>query len=324
MLVQTQHTCWFYTILNGFLLSSNGQKILYKHLIDFESALRNSERAYFYNTNQNSCPGNNLTRMNKIYFWKFFDRYMCALGGPRSAVARAQKSANLLQRVSGITPRHLKKIMTRGAVGSFELPKVLRHMGVTNFSIDEPGKNSLGRATEEFVIYSTGAPPYDIERTIYRGRLRAPYDVAYAAIVIGNTSKEIFHSVCAYMVYNDGYIFDSNFEKTTYKVRWWKPMSLLKAVIAIGQKYPEFKDGQIDFVQVDYVVYTSRSFTRAIAPACRRPAFNRVKPTLNTLATRSAVNHAVGNMRNAGYVIRNDQVLNYLQQRFPRTTRKLF
>ena len=43
--LQTRGTCWFFSIINGFLLSDAGQKILFDHLEKFYKGLDVSEKA---------------------------------------------------------------------------------------------------------------------------------------------------------------------------------------------------------------------------------------------------------------------------------------
>jgi hypothetical protein len=325
MLVQTSETCWLYTILNGFLLSNNGQKLLYKHLLAVERSMTAAERAYFYSAASPACPGSNLKRINKMFFWKFFDRYVCALGGPRNAALAPRKSANLLMHVASISPTKRHGLQWKGGVGIEEIPKILRNIGVTDFSVVKRTGNALeGRPTDELVIVDGNVLPYDIERTLFRGRSRAPYDLAYASIIIGNTATAKFHAVCAYMVYDQGYIFDSNFGGRVYKVNWLKPKTLYKAAIAISNEYNILKN-KLDFVTIDYLVYTNRRMLQSVAPACRRPDFSKVRSVLNKAPTKSAVSVAVRNMRNSGYLIPDANLKKYLNNRFPvPLARKLF
>lgn len=325
MLIQTSGTCWLYTILNGFLLSSNGQKLLYKNLLDVERSMTAAERAYFYSASSPTCPGSNLKRINKMFFWKFFDRYVCALGGPRNAANRPQKSANLLMHVASISPNKRHGLQYEGGVGVAELPKILRNLGVHNFSVvKRTGSTVMGRPTDELIIVDTDVLPYEIEPTLFRGRSRAPYDLAYASIIIGNTATKKFHSVCAYMVYGQGYIFDSNQRGRIYKVNWLKSKLLYKVAVSISNEYNEFKN-KIDYVTIDYLVYTNRRSLHNVAPACRRPDFSKVQTVLNKAPTKSAVNAAVRNMRNSGYLIPNVNLKKYLNNRFPvKLARRLF
>lgn len=324
MLVQSSETCWLYTILNGFLLSSNGQKLLYKHLVEVERSMTAAERAYFYSAASPACPGSNLKRINKMFFWKFFDRYVCALGGPRNAAIKPQKSANLLMHVTGISPNKRYELQRVGGVGAYELPKILRNIGVHDFSVvKRTGSTLLGRATDELIMIDGHVMPYDVEQTLYRGRSRAPYDLAYASVIIGDTVAKKYHAVCAYMVNDQGYIFDSNFGGRVYKVNWFKAKTLYKAANILAAQYTWLKN--VNHVSIDYLVYTNRQMLRNVAPACRRPDFSRVKTVLNKAPTKSAVNAAVRNMRNSGYLIPNVNLKKYLNNRFPvQTARRLF
>ena len=324
MLVQTSETCWLYTILNGFLLSSNGQKLLYKHLLDLERSMTAAERAYFYSASSPACPGSNLKRINKMFFWKFFDRYVCALGGPRNAATRPQKSANLLMHVANISPTKRHELQRVGGVGIDEIPKILRNLGIANFSVvKRTGSTLEGRATDELVIIDSNALPYDVDQTLFRGRSRAPYDLAYASVIIGDSRTGKYHAVCAYMVYGQGYIFDSN-GGSVYKVNWLKPRVLYKALEIIANKYNVLKN-KANHVTIDYLVYTNRQMLRNVAPACRRPDFSKVRSVLNKAPTKSAVSVAVRNMRNSGYIIPNANLKKYLNNRFPvQLARRLF
>jgi hypothetical protein len=323
MLVQSQQTCWLYTILNGFLLSSNGQKLLYKNLLSFERSLTSDQRANFY-SNANTCPGSNLTKINRIMFWKFFDRYMCALGGPRNAPQTPRKSANLLAGVSAISPGQRQVLLKKGGVGISELPKILRHLGMANFSIEKMNTVAHGRASDEFIIVDMNNLPVFVEPVLYKGRSRTPYDLAFASVVIGDSTTSHYHAICAYRVYDQCYIFDSNFGGRIYKVNWLKDRTMLKAAQIIAAQYPE-KIKQLNYLVIDYAVYTNRRALQGVAPACRRPVFNKVKSVLNKAPTKSEVAAAVRNMRNSGYVIQNQQVKNYLEKRFPAPlARRLF
>jgi hypothetical protein len=284
-----------------------------------------AERAYFYSAASPACPGSNLKRINKMFFWKFFDRYVCALGGPRSAAARPQKSANLLMHVASISPTKRHELQRLGGVGIDEIPKILINLGIVNFCVmKRTGCALQGRATDELVIIDSNVLPYDVERSLFRGRSRAPYDLAYASVIIGDSRTGKYHAVCAYMVYGQGYIFDSNFGGRVYKVNWLKPSVLYKAAGIIANEY-SFLKNKVNHVTIDYLVYTNRSMLQSVAPACRRPDFSKVQAVLNKVPTKSAVSVAVRNMRNSGYVIPNANLKKYLNNRFPvKLARKLF
>ena len=44
---QTHGTCWFYTIINGLLMSEGGQKLLYEKMIHLYKGLTPQEKDFF-------------------------------------------------------------------------------------------------------------------------------------------------------------------------------------------------------------------------------------------------------------------------------------
>lgn len=44
--IQSRGTCWFHSIINGFLLSEDGQKILYDKMKEFYSGLTPDEKVF--------------------------------------------------------------------------------------------------------------------------------------------------------------------------------------------------------------------------------------------------------------------------------------
>jgi hypothetical protein len=94
--IQTRGTCWFFSILNGFILSEDGQKILYMQLKKFYKSLKEAEKAYFDDGFNAPCPMKNVAKTKEIYFWKFIDQYLCYMSGPREISLKAGKSASIL------------------------------------------------------------------------------------------------------------------------------------------------------------------------------------------------------------------------------------
>ena len=82
--LQTRGTCWFFSIINGFLLSDAGQKILFDHLEKFYKGLSPAEKAQFDDGVPAPCVKSLMTA-KRMYFYKFLDQYLCFRSGPRSA-----------------------------------------------------------------------------------------------------------------------------------------------------------------------------------------------------------------------------------------------
>jgi hypothetical protein len=76
--IQTRGTCWFFSIINGFLLSDAGQKILFRSMEKFYKSLTDQEKAYFDDSIEAPCPlRGDIIKTKRIYFYKFLDQYLC-------------------------------------------------------------------------------------------------------------------------------------------------------------------------------------------------------------------------------------------------------
>jgi hypothetical protein len=267
-ILQTRGTCWFYTILNGFLLSENGQKIMYANLQEYYAKLTQAEKAYFDDGLDAPCPLKDLTKTKKIYFWKFIDQYMCLLSGPRAVSLKIAKSANILgnMNLQGTLAKAAK-----GATGAHpqqEIGKVLDHLGFK-------GKYYFGRVDRrrrpQFIIIKTGDRTY--MPIIYR--TAAPgYSLMCAGLIIGNTfasssEQHRFHSIVGYIVDDKGYIFDSN-QRKVFRCNWWDLADFKRVVREeISLAYSFFKDGQVNVYTYSYAIYARDAFTKGISPSCR-------------------------------------------------------
>jgi hypothetical protein len=267
-ILQTRGTCWFYTILNGFLLSEDGQKIMYANLQEYYAKLTPTEKAYFDDRLDAPCPMKDLTKTKKIYFWKFIDQYMCLLSGPRAVSLKIAKSANLLgnMNLQGTVAK-----VSKGGTGAHpqqEIEKVLDHLG---FKGKYYSGNVNRRRKPQFVIRKAGDRTYMpiVYRTVAPG-----YSLMCAGLVIGNTQaasseQHRMHSIVGYIVDDKGYIFDSN-QRKVFRCNWWD-LTDFKRVVRdeISLAYSFFKDGQVNVHNYSYAIYARNEFTKGISPSCR-------------------------------------------------------
>jgi hypothetical protein len=267
-ILQNRGTCWFYTILNGFLLSEDGQKIMYANLQEYYAKLTQAEKAYFDDGLDAPCPLKDLTKTKKIYFWKFIDQYMCLLSGPRAVSLKIAKSANILGNMN--LQGTLAKA-SKGATGAHpqqEIGKVLDHLGFK-------GKYYFGmvdrRRNPQFIIIKSGDRTY--MPIIYR--TAAPgYSLMCAGLIIGNTfasssEQHRFHSIVGYIVDDKGYIFDSN-QRKVFRCNWWDLADFKRVVREeISLAYSFFKNGKVNVYTYSYVIYARDAFTKGISPSCR-------------------------------------------------------
>jgi hypothetical protein len=127
---QTGTTCWFFSSLNIFLTSDNGLKILWQKLQETLPTLSNRQRAYF-NSNINApCPYKGaVKKTSAIYFWKFLNQYICAVGGPGRLIPKSGLNAYLTKNVKWRASSTKESKGTGGGFPSWELPALLGHLG---------------------------------------------------------------------------------------------------------------------------------------------------------------------------------------------------
>ena len=277
--IQTRGTCWFYSILNGFILSEDGQRILYKKLQEFYKKLKPADRAYFDDEFNAPCPMKNLSKTKEIYFWKFIDQYLCFMSGPRAASLKAGKSASLL---GGMSLQGTIAKQNQGGKGAFpqvEIGKILDHVGFAKdyyvkYAADPPKFHANRKPQFVIVMQDKYHKTYYMPE-IPKGLMTDPnYDLMCASLVIANTkanSSQLhrWHAVAGFVCNGRGYIYDSN-QRKVFKCNWWNLAEFKKvANEEIADAYPFFKGGQINVHTYAFAIFARKEFTRGVAPACR-------------------------------------------------------
>lgn len=276
--LQTRGTCWFYSILNGFILSEDGVKILFARLKDIYASLKPEEKAYF-NTNFNAlCPMQNLTRMNQIYFWKFMDQYLCFQSTPKPTQLRRSKSITLLR---GVNLQGRKAKLHGGLEGAYpqqEITQVLDHLGFKDkyYTIGSGADKFDGRRRPQFVVVmqNTGIVPWAYMMTFPAKLMKDPkYSLMCGSLVIENKSmnnsdRHRAHALAGYVCNGKGFIFDSN-STEIYRCNWWLPAEYKKVVDAeIAPRYDQFKNGKITDYLYAFAIFARKEFTNPISPSC--------------------------------------------------------
>jgi hypothetical protein len=276
--IQTRGTCWFYSILNGFILSEDGQKILYNRLTNFYKKLKPAERTYFDDEFNAPCPMKNLTKTKEIYFWKFIDQYLCFRSGPRAVSLKAGKSASIL---GGMSLQGSIARQNQGGKGAFpqiEIGKILDHVGFKGdyyFKYaNDPPKFHAGRKPQFVVVMHDKYYPKNFMKQIPKGLLDDPkYELTCASLVIANTNannREMHksHAVAGFKCNGEGYIYDSN-QRKIFKCNWWNLADFKKvANEEIAPIYPFFKNGQINVHQYAFAIFARKEFTKDIGVSC--------------------------------------------------------
>jgi hypothetical protein len=237
--IQTRGTCWFYSILNGFILSEDGQKILYSKLKQFYKKLKPAEKAYFDDGLNAPCPMKDLTKTKEIYFWKFIDQYLCFMSGPRTASLKAGKSAEIL---GGLSLQGTFAKEAQGAKGAFpqaEIGKILDHLGFAKdyyfkYATDPPKFHML-RKPQFVIVRESKYYPRSYMDDIPLGLMDDPkYTPMCASLIIANTkanSSEMhkWHALAGFVCNGKGYIYDSN-QRKVFKCDWWRRSEFVKVV----------------------------------------------------------------------------------------------
>ena len=275
--IQTRGTCWFYSILNGFILSEDGQKILYNRLTNFYKKLKPAEKAYFDDEFNAPCPMKNLTKTKEIYFWKFIDQYLCFMSGPRATTLKAGKSASILGGMS-LQGTVAKNLGGKGAYPQAEIGKILDHVGFSKdyyfkYASDPPKFHAL-RKPQFVIVRESKYYPRSYMDDIPLGLVDDPkYELMCASLVIANTNANNgemhkWHAVAGFKCNGKGYIYDSN-QRKVFKCDWWRRGEFVKVVTKeVSQAYSFFKNGQVNVYKYAFAIFARKEFTKNIGVSC--------------------------------------------------------
>ena len=272
---QTGFTCWFNSSLNMFLTSDNGLKILWQKLQETLPALSNRQRAYF-NSNINApCPYKGaVKKTSAIYFWKFLNQYICAVGGPGRLIPKSGLNAYLTKNVKWRASSTKESKGTSGAHPSLELPAILGHLGFKvgrDFRMlnDERWRVKFKNNswTAPILMYSGGGRTYKMRDLLLEKR---GYDLTGAIVYVAPAfGSELMPHVWACAIRNGkGYICDSNFPTTHIECRWWQKTELERYFMTVATPY---RTGVARLMGFDVIMYTRKEFTNKIGPSCQLP-----------------------------------------------------
>jgi hypothetical protein len=305
--LQEHGTCWFYTILNGFLMSEAGRKVLWYHMARFYKTLSAKNKAFFSDTMDAPCPMKG--KVNKLYFYKFLDQYMCMVNEKSNlnpAVAHAH-SAKLLKNFEFQGAAAKAKLGMNGANEMAEISGVLDRIGIDGVAknyrhdLDMPVWFPAALKKKKVVIVSKRDRNPKFEQDAPRRitcRGGGTFVLSHASLHMwfaglpGNTPMS--HVISASICSGKGFVFDSN-DPIVRKCKWWKWSELEKMLTKIGLSY--FKHfGAVTQSGISYLVYVNEKFLKKIHPVCRmrvartEPAhITAAKRILNTI-TRKVLN----------------------------------
>jgi len=277
-----------------FLTSDNGLKILWKKLQASYRYFTKEDKAFFMSDIHAPCPYKGGVRKTRaIYFWKFLNQYMCAVGGPGQLLPKSGLNAYLTKNVRWRDPelRELKGV-GRGAFPAEEIPAILTHLGFhagTDFRMLD-----FDRWKYQFKKPEWKAPILmyrkqdDSSEWSWRIPLRdllpekKGYDLTGAIVYImpSMASERPPHVWSCSIRNGKGYIIDSNYPHTPHECRWWDVESLKRFLGTISVPY---RPGNARVIGFEVVMYTRREFTSKIAPKCELPQNYRPLTSANSV-----------------------------------------
>ena len=264
---QTFDTCWFYSALNIFLLSDNGFKIMWKKMREFYASLNQNSRNHFNAPFNLPCPYGNAALKNKMYFWKFIDQYMCAIGGPGGLKTIASNTTAPL-----LEPFPFRNPGTREAKGlapgfpQLEIFPILKHIGFKSgeeFSLESWGDLPNASWKYPFLVYKWRINrPYNVFKVLNINKNAGNYELTGASIRFRQRGRRVGHVISGFVQGGKQYIFDSA-----------KPFAMTRCNWSNQTRLKEFMKnnyGTVYGLSFAYIVYTYKPYTDRIAPFCRR------------------------------------------------------
>ena len=292
--LQTRGTCWFFSIINGFLLSDAGQKILFDHLEKFYKGLSPSEKVHFDDGVPAPCVKSLLTA-KRIYFYKFLDQYLCFRSGPRSMSLKAGKSANILGGASLAGTLAKQNAGGKGAFPQEELPKILKHLGITDYIMTRHNAHmpiADARKRPHFLVAVSSKSDRVDRIPPFRPKT---YSKMCCSVTIGNSNASNslahkYHAITGYMCNGKGYLFDSN-QRKPFPCDWWVWKDLKRVVDnEVARFYDFFAGGQINYMGYNFVIFSRNDYIESIKPVCRLKYKKTKTPKGYTSLSKSVFN----------------------------------
>lgn len=318
-------TCWFNSSLNTFLLSENGQKILWDKLQNLYSKFSQRDKAYFDSDINAPCPiRKDIKKTSMVYFWKFLDQFLCSRGPGKLGLhpGKEQKLMRNVNIVEGSTVKRAEK----GAFPSKEIDVILKHIGFTSgdYNIVDYSTPFNNRKKFAICVEDTNVvkriPVYDLP--LKEGK----FELSSAVLFINNTQgvgEHRAHDVACVKRGARGYIVDSNLPHKLWPCEWWTTVKLqdFLKTSKLFDIYSNFKNGKIDSYGFEFLVYTNTTFTDKISPSCKRvgkvvgkPAYKQaqiirmVENIVNKANSKFDAMNKFNALKSAGYLDNSNKV----------------
>jgi hypothetical protein len=271
---QTIGTCWFFSSLNMFLTSDNGLKILWKKLMERTKEMTPREWMYFMSNINAPCPYKGaVKKTSAIYFWKFLNQYICAVGGPGRLLPKSGLNTYLTKNIKWRANAMRESKGQSPGFPHLELPAILGHLG---FKIGSDFRMlDFERWKYQFKKdnWTTPILMYRSEgswslTTPLRDLLLEKKGYELTGAIVYALSKEKGAHVWACTIRNGkGYITDSNYPTEQKPLTWWIADEVRNYFRNIPE-YPHFRLNVAKTISFDVILYTRKDYTNKIAPTC--------------------------------------------------------
>jgi hypothetical protein len=276
--IQSRGTCWFHSIINGFLLSEDGQKILYDKMKEFYSGLTPDEKLFFDDGIDAPCP---FKTVKPLFFYKFLDQYLCFISGPRSIKTKAGLSPKLLENLNfaGNSATTKKEKGAQGAHAFQEILPLLDKLGFENeYYIYSPGgvhPISLSRIQKwmsrkrptlsktKFIISLDHVSTTIVSDSMFRPMCCSITISATVSPTNKNPSIHRTHAITGYICNNKKFIVDPNFLKPI-ECDWFDLANVEKLLPELSKGYGHVYTR----LHYSYIIKSRIGYVSNIHPVC--------------------------------------------------------
>jgi hypothetical protein len=288
-----------------FLTSDNGLKILWDKLKRVYPRLGPKQKSYF-NSNINApCPYKGaVKKTSAIYFWKFLNQYICAVGGPGSLIPKSGLNAYLLKNIRWKNEGTRESKGVAGGWPHVELATILTHLGFrrgVEYRVVEISQHKYKFPAEwtnpillvhgeKYKNWYSGLP-LPTKNTAVNNKntglllVKGKYELTGAVVYVepAENSGGLPHVWSCSIRNGKGYITDSNYPTSPKECNWWLNDKVKNFLGTVNVAYRPNRAKKIVF---DVLLYTRKDYTDQIAPYCLiayRPLTNNNKAKLREL-----------------------------------------
>jgi hypothetical protein len=257
-----------------FLTSDNGLKILWKKLMERTKEMTPREWMYFMSNINSPCPYKGaVKKTSAIYFWKFLNQYICAVGGPGRLLPKSGLNTYLTKNIKWRANAMRESKGQSPGFPHLELPAILGHLGFKigkDFRIldFERWKYQFKKDNWTTPILMYRSDGSWSSTTPLRDLLLEKKGYELTGAIVYALSKEKGAHVWACTIRNGkGYITDSNYPTEQKPLTWWIADEVKNYFRNIAE-YPHFRLNVAKIISFDVILYTRKDYTNKIAPTC--------------------------------------------------------